>query len=87
MSYWRSGHLFDNIDDWGLTIDSRREAATSDQMLCGLAVAEFKDAIVVLNVVRYQINNFLVPKSKVDGFDGTLVQFKISQTSPFLFCF
>jgi hypothetical protein len=87
LSYWRSGHPFDNIDDWGLTIASQREAATSDQMLCGLAVAEFKDAIVVLNVGRYQINNFLVPKSKVDGFDGTLGHLKISQTNLFLFCF
>jgi hypothetical protein len=56
-------------------------------MLCGLAVAEFKDAIVVSNVGRYQINNFLVPKSKVNGFDGTLVHLKISQKNLFLFCF
>jgi hypothetical protein len=79
--------VFDNIDDWGLIIDSRREAATSDHTLCGLVVAEFKDAIVVLNFGRYQINKFLVPKSKVDGFDGSLVHLKISQTNLFLFCF
>lgn len=79
--------VFDNIDDWGLIIDSRREAATSDQTLCGLVVAEFKDAIVVLNFGRYRINKFLVPKSKVDGFDGTLVHLKISQTNLFLFCY
>jgi hypothetical protein len=78
-------HLFDNIDDSGLIVDSRLEAATSDQMLCGLAVAEFKDPIAVLNDGRYQINNFLGPKSKVNGFDGTLVHLKISQMNLFLF--
>ncbi|MGC1132676.1 MAG: hypothetical protein WA941_07630 [Nitrososphaeraceae archaeon] len=79
--------VFDNIDDWGLIIDSRREAATSDQMLCGLVVAEFKDAIVVLNFDQYRIHKFLIPKSKVDGFDGIRVHLKISQTSLFLFCY
>jgi hypothetical protein len=55
--------------------------------LCGRVVAEFKDAIIVLNFGRYQTNKFLVPKSKVDGFDGTRVHLKIPETNLFLFCY
>ncbi len=79
--------VFDSIDDWSLIINSRREASTSDQALCGRVVAEFKDAIVVLNFGRYQTNKFLVPKSKVDGFDGTLVHLKIPQMNLISFCY
>lgn len=78
---------FYSIDDWSLIIDSRREATTSDQALCGSVVAEFKDAIIVLNFGRYQTNKFLVPKSKVDGFDGTFVHLRIPQTNLFSFCY
>jgi hypothetical protein len=79
--------VFNNIDDWSLIIDSRREATTSDQALCGRVVAEFKDAIIVLNFGRYQANKFLVPKSEVDGFDGTRVHLKIPQTNLLLLCY
>lgn len=63
---------FYSINNWSLIIDSRREATTSDQELWGSVVAEYKDAIIVLKFGQYQTNKFLVPKSKVDGFDGTL---------------
>jgi len=79
--------VFGNIDDWSLIVDSRREATTSDQALCGRVVAEFKDAIIVLNFGRYQTDKFLVPKSKVDGFDGTRVHLKIPETKLVLFCY
>jgi hypothetical protein len=79
--------VFDNIDDWSLIVNSRREATTSDQALCGRVVAEFKDAIIVLNFGQYHTNKFLVPKSKVDGFDGTRVHLNIPQTNLFLFCY
>ena len=79
--------IFDSIDDWSPIVDSRREATTSDQALCGRVVAEYKDAIIVLNFGRYQTDKFLVPKSKVDGFDGTRVHLKISETNLFLFCY
>ena len=85
MTQWSS--VLDNIDDWSLIINSRREATTSDQELCGRVVGEFKDAIIVLNFGRYQTNKFLVPKSKVDGFDGTRVHLKIPQMSLILFCY
>jgi hypothetical protein len=78
--------VFDSIDDWSLIIHSRREATTSDQALCGRVVAEFKDAIIVLNFGRYQTNKFLVPK-QVDGFDGSSVHLKIPQTNLFSFCY
>lgn len=48
-------------------------------------MAEFKDAIIVLNFGQYQINKFLVPKSNVVGFDETRVHLRIPQTNLFSF--
>jgi hypothetical protein len=76
-----------NIEDWNLVVDSKYEVATSDQALCGSIVAEFKDAVIVLNFGLYQTNKFLVPKSEVDGFDGTHVRLKIPQANLFSFCY
>jgi hypothetical protein len=79
--------VVDNIEDWTLIIDSKREATTSDEVLCGRVVAEFRDAIIVLKFDRYQTNKFLVPKSEVDGFDGAHVRLKIHQMNLFSFCY
>ncbi|HZD35532.1 MAG TPA: hypothetical protein VE130_10035 [Nitrososphaeraceae archaeon] len=79
--------VVDNIGDWRLIVDSRREATTSDQALCGRVVAEFRDAIIVLKFGRYQTNKFLVPKSEVEGFDGAHVRLKIPQMSLLSFCY
>lgn len=79
--------VVDNIGDWGLVVDSKHEATTSDQALCGRVVAEFKDAIIVLEFGRYQTNKFLVPKSEVEGFDGVHVRLKIPQMNLLSFCY
>jgi hypothetical protein len=85
LLHWCRGHLHFTPLTTGIIIDSMREATTSDQELCGSVVAEYKDAITVLKFGQYLTDKFLVPKSKVDGFDGTFVHLRIPQTNLFSF--
>ncbi len=66
----------DTIIDWKEITKSNKGVRTNDQQTCGNVIAEDAYSIIVYDDV-INIHEFLVPKSKVDYYDGSEVHLNV----------
>ncbi|HZC50259.1 MAG TPA: hypothetical protein VE244_14500 [Nitrososphaeraceae archaeon] len=66
----------DTIIDWKEITKSNKGVRTNDQQTCGNVIAEDAYSIIVYDGV-INIHEFLVPKSKVDYYDGSEVHLNV----------
>ena len=62
--------------DWNEIAQAKKIVKTSDQTLCGNVVAEYKDNIIII-AHGPKLHEYMVPKSKVDRYDGSDVYLNI----------
>ena len=73
--------------DWQETIQAKRIAMTSDQTVCGHIIAEYKDSIIIIEFDQAKLNEYIIPKSRVDHYDGRNVRLSVSGNLLSSFCF
>jgi len=56
--------------DWNEIAQARKVVKTIDQALCGNVVAEYKDNIIII-AQGTKLHEYMLPKSKVDRYDGS----------------
>ncbi|MFZ0326790.1 MAG: hypothetical protein WBP64_07035 [Nitrososphaeraceae archaeon] len=57
-------------DNWSSIYDSKVLAKTKEGMLCGNVVAEYNDNIVLIDFAASNLQEYLVPKSTIERYDG-----------------
>jgi hypothetical protein len=62
--------------NWNEIAQAKKIVKTSDQTLCGNVVAEYKDNIIII-AHGPKLHEYMVPKSKVDRYDGSDVYLNI----------
>jgi hypothetical protein len=72
-----SGGGRDTPIDWKEITKSNKGVKTNDQQTCGNVIAEDGDSIVISEGV-INMHEFIVPKSKVDYYDGSEVHLNLS---------
>ena len=58
------------VDSWSKIYDSKALAKTKEGMLCGNVVAEYNDNIVLIDFATSNLQEYLVPKSIIERYDG-----------------
>ena len=66
---------------------AKKIAMTSDQTVCGNVIAEYKDSIIIIEFDETKLNEYIIPKSRVDHYDGRNVRLSISGNLLSSFCF
>jgi hypothetical protein len=73
--------------DWHEIIQAKGIAMTSDQTVCGNVIAEYRDNIIIIEFDETKLNEYMIPKSRVDHYDGRNVRLSISGNLLSSFCF
>ena len=68
----------DDTLEWPKIIQAKRIVKTSDQTVCGNVVAEYRDNIIIIEFEGTKLNEYMIPKSRVDHYDGRNVRLSIS---------
>jgi hypothetical protein len=71
-----SNHQEDNPINWDAIIKSHKGVITSDSKRTGTVIAQTEDDIVISNGV-VKSHQFIMPKSRVDYYNGSDVYLKI----------
>lgn len=58
------------VDGWSKIYDSKALAKSKEGMLCGNAVAEYNDKIVLIDFAASNLQEYLIPKSTIERYDG-----------------
>ena len=66
-----------NSLDWKEISKSKKIVRASDQRSCGNVIAEYNDKIIVIQGTDINSGEYLIPKSKVDHYDGKEVYLSI----------
>ena len=66
----------DTIIDWKAITKSNKGVRTNDQHTCGNVMAEDGDSIIISEGL-INMHEFLIPKSKVDYYDGSEVHLNL----------
>jgi hypothetical protein len=62
--------------DWQHIVSNRTTVKTKDNTKFGYVAGEYKDNIVVIEG-RLVSHEYVIPKDKVEGYDGTEISLKI----------
>ena len=65
--------------DWNEITQSKKSVRCSDQQPCGNVIGQYNDNIIIIEWTT-RSNEYLVPKSKVDHYDGREVYLNIPRT-------
>ena len=57
--------------DWNEIVRSKKKVKARDKIPCGNIIAEYKDSIIVLDGEEIVSHEYMIPKSKVDNYNGT----------------
>jgi hypothetical protein len=68
--------MHDTID-WHEITQAKRVVKTSDQTVCGNVVDEYRDNIIIIEFEAKKLNGYMIPKSRVDRYDGRNVHLSI----------
>jgi hypothetical protein len=68
-----------NTFDWNEIAQAKKIARTSDQTFCGNVVAEYRDNIIIIEFGA-KLRGYMVPKSRVDRYDGSHVYLNIPRS-------
>ena len=77
----------DDSLEWPKIIQAKTIVKTSDQTVCGNVIAEYKDSIIIIEFDETKLNEYIIPKSRVDHYDGRNVRLSISGNLLSSFCF
>jgi hypothetical protein len=67
------------ISNWSTIYDSKVLAKTKEGILCGNVVDEYDDNIVVIDFGGSGSQEYLVPKSRVEGYDDKYLYLNIQR--------
>jgi hypothetical protein len=68
-----------NSLDWHEITTAKKMVRSSDASLCGNAIAEYRDNIVIIeHGVKFR--EYIIPKSKVERYDGRDVHLSIPRS-------
>jgi hypothetical protein len=70
-------HSFIVISDWSTIYDSKALVKTKEGLPCGNIVDEYNDSIVLIDFGGSSSQEYLVPKSTVEGYDGKFLYLNI----------
>jgi hypothetical protein len=68
-----------NSVDWDEITRSKKIVRANDSSLCGNAIAEYRDNIVILKHGT-SFHKYIIPKSKVERFDGMDIYLNIPRS-------
>ncbi|HYA84950.1 MAG TPA: hypothetical protein VEH06_16115 [Candidatus Bathyarchaeia archaeon] len=68
-----------NSVDWYEITKAKKMVRTSDASLCGNAIAEYRDNIVILEHGA-NFHKYIIPKSKVERYDGSDIYLNIPRS-------
>jgi hypothetical protein len=74
------------ILDWNEITKSKKIVRTADNILCGNIIAEYNDSIIILEG-DYVSHEHMIPKSKVDNYDGRELHLNIPYSKLWMFDF
>jgi len=66
------------MDNWSEIYNSKALAKTNEGKLCGNVVAEYNDNIVLIDFAASNLQEYLVPKSIIERYDGKYLYLTIS---------
>jgi hypothetical protein len=67
----------DNNLDWDEISKAKKGVRASDKKLCGNVIAEYHDSIIVIEYGASIFYEYMIPKSRVDHYDGKEVYLNI----------
>src|ERR687891_27648 len=56
--------------DWNDLIKSKKSVMAVDKHFCGNVIAQYHDNIIIIEGATIKSHEYMVPKSKVDHYDG-----------------
>ena len=68
-----------NSLDWYERTKAKKMVKVNDARSCGNAIAEYRDNIVILEHGT-NFRKYVIPKSKVERYDGTYIYLSISRS-------
>jgi hypothetical protein len=68
-----------NSLDWYEITKAKKRVKANDASSCGNAIAEYRDNIVILEH-RTNFRKYVIPKSKVERYDGTDIYLSIPRS-------
>lgn len=68
-----------NMVDWNEIAQAKKMAKTSDQTFCGNVIAEYRDNIIVIDFGA-KLHGYMIPKNRVEYYDGTDVYLNIPRS-------
>jgi hypothetical protein len=74
------------ILDWNEIAKSKKIVRTADNVLCGYIIAEYNDNIIILEG-DYVSHEHMIPKSKVDSYNGKELHLDIPYSKLWMFDF
>ena len=66
------------VDRWSEIYNSKALAKTNEGILCGNVVDEYNDNIVLIDFAASNLQEYLVPKSIIERYDGEYLYLAIS---------
>ncbi|HJT49171.1 MAG TPA: hypothetical protein VJ729_13390 [Nitrososphaeraceae archaeon] len=73
--------------EWPKLIQAKTIVKTSDHTACGNIVAEYRENIIIIEFEGTKLNEYMIPKSRVDHYDGRNLHLSISGRVLSAFCF
>lgn len=67
-----------NMVNWNEIAQAKKMAKTSDQTFCGNVIAEYRDNIIVIDFGK--LHGYMIPKTRVEYYDGTDVYLNIPRS-------
>ena len=65
--------------DWNEIAQAKKMAKTSDNSLCGNVIAEYRDNIIVVEFGA-KLHGYMIPKSRVESYDGRDIYLNIPRS-------
>ena len=64
--------------DWDELIKLKTSVKAHDRHYCGNVMAEYHDSLIIIEGATTKLHEYIVPKSKVDHYDGNDLYISIS---------
>jgi hypothetical protein len=65
--------------DWNELIQSKESVMACDKHFCGNVMAEYNDKLIIIEGATIKSHGYIVPKSKVDHYDGNVLYLTINR--------
>jgi hypothetical protein len=65
--------------DWDELIKAKKSVMACDKYFCGNVIAQYDDNIIIIEGATIKSHEYIVPKSKVDHYDGNDLYLNITR--------